>query len=50
MFIMIDVKFYMIAEVGLGSPIFLSRRRKKDSFRKRALIYKMILLEFLRNK
>ena len=39
-----------IASVGLGSPIFLSRRRKKDSFRKRALIYKMILLEFLRNK
>ena len=39
-----------IASVGLGSPIFLSRRRKKDGFRKRALIYKMILLEFLRNK
>ena len=34
----------------LDHQSFYHDAEKKDSFRKRALIYKMILLEFLRNK
>ena len=52
---MIQKIFQIITEMRLLRLVldhqsFYHDAEKKDSFRKRALIYKMILLEFLRNK